>query len=136
MGYVYVRVGNSPRPRVWILERSKDFGQTWSPWQYFADTEQNCVKYFGIKSNTPITQDDSVTCTTEHSKILPLQDGEIPISIINIRPSAKHYFDSTVLQEWTKATNLRLRFLKTNFEKLRELMPIKKEAPIFIRSVR
>lgn len=31
-------MGNSPRPGVWVLERSADHGQTYHPWQYFADT--------------------------------------------------------------------------------------------------
>ena len=38
MAYVFIKMGNSPRPGVFALERSTDFGDTWKPWQYFADT--------------------------------------------------------------------------------------------------
>ena len=30
------KFANSPRPDLWVLERSVDFGSTYSPWQYFA----------------------------------------------------------------------------------------------------
>lgn len=38
VAYVFIRMGNSPRPGVWVLERSTDNGKTYKPWQYFADT--------------------------------------------------------------------------------------------------
>jgi laminin, alpha 3/5 len=33
--------------------------------------------------------------------------------IVKNRPSANSYFNSTVLQEWSRATNIRLRLLRT-----------------------
>ncbi|XP_014209765.1 laminin subunit alpha isoform X2 [Copidosoma floridanum] len=132
VAYVYVRMGNSPRPGLWVLEKSKDDGKTWSPWQYFSDSDSDCMTYFGIDSHTPITRDDSVICTTEYSKIVPLEGGEIPISILNNRPSAKHYFNSTVLQEWTRATNVRFRFLKTK-NLLGHLMSVRRQDPTVTR---
>ncbi|XP_011495348.1 PREDICTED: laminin subunit alpha [Ceratosolen solmsi marchali] len=132
VAYVYVRMGNSPRPGLWILEKSKDYGKSWSPWQYFSDSESDCMTYFGIDSHTPITRDDSVICTTEYSKLVPLEGGEIPISILNSRPSAKHYFNSTVLQEWTRATNVRFRFLKTK-NLLGHLMSVRRQDPTVTR---
>ncbi|XP_051171945.1 laminin subunit alpha [Leptopilina boulardi] len=132
VAYVYVRMANSPRPGVWVLEKSKDYGQTWSPWQYFSDSESDCLTYFGVDSHTPITRDDSVICTTEYSKIVPLEGGEIPISILNNRPSAKHYFNSTLLQEWTRATNVRFRFLRTK-NLLGHLMSVARQDPTVTR---
>ncbi|XP_015602424.1 laminin subunit alpha [Cephus cinctus] len=132
VAYVYVRMGNSPRPGLWILEKSKDYGKTWSPWQYFSDSANDCLTYFGVDSNTPITRDDSVICTTEYSKIVPLEGGEIPISILNNRPSAKHYFNSTLLQEWTRATNVRFRFLRTK-NLLGHLMSVARQDPTVTR---
>ncbi|XP_034947491.1 laminin subunit alpha [Chelonus insularis] len=113
VAYVFIKMGNSPRPGLWVLEKSKDYGKTWQPWQYFSDSASDCLTFFGVDSRTQITRDDSVICTTEYSKIVPLEGGEIPISILNNRPSALHYFNSTVLQEWTRATNVRFRFLRT-----------------------
>ncbi|KAL7292410.1 hypothetical protein TKK_0013999 [Trichogramma kaykai] len=132
VAYVYIRMGNSPRPDLWILEKSKDFGKTWSPWQYFSGSDSDCQTYFGINSHAPISRDDSVICTTEYSKIVPLEGGEIPVSILNNRPSAKHYFNSTILQEWTRATNVRFRFLKTK-NLLGHLMSVKRQDPTVTR---
>ena len=36
VAYVLVKFANSPRPDLWVLERSIDFGLTYQPWQYFA----------------------------------------------------------------------------------------------------
>lgn len=36
VAYVLIKFANSPRPDLWVLERSIDFGQTYQPWQYFA----------------------------------------------------------------------------------------------------
>lgn len=69
-------MANSPRPGVFALERSTDKGLTWKPWQYFADTLQDCYEYFS-DFEMEITRDDSVLCTTEYSKVLPLTDGEV-----------------------------------------------------------
>lgn len=38
VAYVLIKMGNSPRPGVWVLERSVDNGETYTPWQYFADS--------------------------------------------------------------------------------------------------
>ncbi|KAK9686926.1 Laminin N-terminal (Domain VI), partial [Popillia japonica] len=73
----------------------------------------DCLTYFGKDSNEPISRDDSVICSTEYSKIVPLEGGEIPISLLNNRPNATNYFNSSILQEWTRATNVRFRFLRT-----------------------
>ncbi|EGI60824.1 PREDICTED: laminin subunit alpha [Acromyrmex echinatior] len=132
VAYVYIRMGNSPRPGLWVLEKSKDYGKTWSPWQYFSDSASDCLTYFGVDSHKPITRDDSVICTTEYSKVVPLEGGEIPISILNNRPSAKHYFNSTLLQEWTRATNVRFRFLRTK-NLLGHLMSVVRQDPTVTR---
>ncbi|CAH1391978.1 unnamed protein product [Nezara viridula] len=113
VAYVILKMGISPRPEVWVLEKSSDNGATYSPWQYFADTLADCERFFGSASLEPITRDDSVICDTRNSKIIPLEDGEIVVSLLNDRPSANDFFNSSVLQEWTRATNVRLRLLQT-----------------------
>ena len=78
MAYVFIKTGNSPRPGVFVLERSIDGGQTWKPWQYFADTMSDCNSFFGLENyEESITSDDSVVCTTEYSKVVPLEGGEV-----------------------------------------------------------
>ena len=70
-------MANSPRPGVWILERSTNFGKTYTPWQYFADSREECAKFFGKASLNPIVKDDSVICETKFSKVVPLENGEV-----------------------------------------------------------
>ncbi|RXM93883.1 Laminin subunit alpha-5 [Acipenser ruthenus] len=36
VAYVLIKFANSPRPDLWVLERSINFGDTYQPWQYFA----------------------------------------------------------------------------------------------------
>lgn len=38
MAYVLIKMGISPRPGLWALEKSTDNGETYTPWQYFAET--------------------------------------------------------------------------------------------------
>lgn len=104
-------MANSPRPGAWILERSKDYGKTYQSWQYFADSVTDCQSLFGI-TTTRITRDDSVICETKYQNLLPLENGEIAVSLLNDRPSANNFSQSQTLQDFSKATNVRLRFLR------------------------
>lgn len=134
VAYLFIRMGNSPRPGLWTLEKSSDYGKTWSAWQHFSDTPADCETFFGRESLKPITQDDDVICTTEYSKIVPLEDGEIPVMLLNNRPSKNNYFNSSVLQEWTRATNVRFRFYRTK-NLLGHLMSVARQDPTVTRRV-
>ncbi|XP_015426034.1 PREDICTED: laminin subunit alpha-3-like [Myotis davidii] len=114
VAYVLIKFANSPRPDLWVLERSVDFGSTYSPWQYFAHSKADCWQQFGRAANTAITRDDDVLCTTDYSRIVPLENGEVVVSLINGRPGARNFTFSNTLREFTQATNIRLRFLRTN----------------------
>ncbi|XP_061026258.1 laminin subunit alpha-3 isoform X1 [Eubalaena glacialis] len=114
VAYILIKFANSPRPDLWVLERSVDFGSTYSPWQYFAHSKVDCLEQFGQEANRAITRDDDVLCTTDYSRIVPLENGEVVVSLINGRPGAKNFTFSHTLREFTKATNIRLRFLRTN----------------------
>uniref|UniRef100_A0A8C3JMH8 Laminin subunit alpha 3 n=1 Tax=Calidris pygmaea TaxID=425635 RepID=A0A8C3JMH8_9CHAR len=114
VAYILIKFANSPRPDLWILERSVDFGRTYTPWQYFAHSKADCLERFGKEANLPLRRDSDVLCTTEYSRILPLENGEIVVSLVNGRPGAKNFTYSPGLREFTKATNIRLHFLRTN----------------------
>uniref|UniRef100_A0A8D2MHW9 Laminin subunit alpha 3 n=1 Tax=Zonotrichia albicollis TaxID=44394 RepID=A0A8D2MHW9_ZONAL len=114
VAYILIKFANSPRPDLWVLERSVDFGKTYTPWQYFAYSRADCLERFGKEANLPVRRDSDVLCTTEYSRILPLENGEIVVSLVNGRPGAKNFTYSSGLQEFTTATNIRLRFLRTN----------------------
>ncbi|XP_009072322.1 PREDICTED: laminin subunit alpha-3, partial [Acanthisitta chloris] len=114
VAYILIKFANSPRPDLWILERSVDFGRTYTPWQYFAHSKADCLERFGKEANLPVRRDSDILCTTEYSRILPLENGEIVVSLVNGRPGAKNFTYSPSLREFTKATNIRLHFLRTN----------------------
>ena len=82
VAYVFIKMANSPRPGVWALERSSDFGATYQPWQYFADSLSDCYQFFGDEAGgfvQTIERDDSVICTTRYSSVVPLEDGEVSV---------------------------------------------------------
>ncbi|XP_072324624.1 laminin subunit alpha-3 isoform X2 [Scyliorhinus torazame] len=114
VAYILIKFANSPRPDLWVLERSVDFGRSYNPWQYFAHSKRDCEDVFRTQARGRIRRDDDVMCTTEYSRILPLENGEVVISLVNGRPGSTNFNDSPVLREFTKATNIRLRFLRTN----------------------
>ncbi|KAM4841149.1 laminin subunit alpha-3-like [Thomomys bottae] len=114
VAYILIKFANSPRPDLWVLERSVDFGSSYSPWQYFAHSEADCLEQFGQEANMAVSRDDDVLCVTEYSRIVPLENGEVVVSLINGRPGARNFTFSDTLREFTKATNIRLRFLRTN----------------------
>ncbi|XP_037391080.1 laminin subunit alpha-3-like isoform X2 [Pygocentrus nattereri] len=114
VAYVIVKFANSPRPDLWVLERSVDHGRTFMPWQYFAHSKRDCIERFGKQPNGRIHRDDDQICMTEYSRIVPLENGEIVVSLVNGRPGSKNFTYAPVLQDFTKATNIRLRFLRTN----------------------
>ncbi|XP_044604120.2 laminin subunit alpha-5 [Equus asinus] len=114
VAYVLIKFANSPRPDLWVLERSTDFGHTYQPWQFFASSKRDCLERFGPRTLERVTRDDDVICTTEYSRIVPLENGEIVVSLVNGRPGATNFSYSPLLRDFTKATNIRLRFLRTN----------------------
>ncbi|XP_006885094.1 PREDICTED: laminin subunit alpha-2-like [Elephantulus edwardii] len=110
IAYVIVKAANSPRPGNWILERSLD-DVDYKPWQYHAVTDTECLTLYNIYPRTgppSYAKDDEVICTSFYSKIHPLENGEIHISLINGRPSADD--PSPELLEFTSARYIRLRF--------------------------
>nr|XP_004542775.1 laminin subunit alpha-3 isoform X3 [Maylandia zebra] len=114
VAYVLIKFANSPRPDLWVLERSVDNGKTFTPWQYFAHSARECIERFGKQPNARLLNDDDQLCITEYSRIIPLENGEVVISLVNGRPGAKNFTYSPALQDFTKATNIRLHFLRTN----------------------
>ncbi|XP_064196122.1 laminin subunit alpha-2 isoform X2 [Anguilla rostrata] len=110
VAYVILKAANSPRPGNWVLERSLD-GVSFTPWQYFAITDTECITRFNITPRTgppSYTEDDEVICTSFYSKIHPLENGEIHTSLINGRPSADD--PSPTLLNFTSARYIRLQF--------------------------
>jgi laminin alpha 3/5 len=74
IAYVYIRMANSPRPAVWSLERSTDYGKTFSTWYYFA-SDQECRTVFAVppSTNRSFARDDDVVCETKYASRMPLE---------------------------------------------------------------
>ncbi|MEQ2271205.1 Laminin subunit alpha-5, partial [Xenotaenia resolanae] len=77
-------------------------------------SKRDCIERFGQRTIERINNDNDIICTTEYSRIVPLENGEIVVSLVNGRPGAMNFSYSPVLRDFTKATNIRLRFMRTN----------------------
>ncbi|VDP04309.1 unnamed protein product [Soboliphyme baturini] len=112
VAYVIIKAAIAPRPGRWILERSVD-GLTFKPWQYYATSDEECLRVFGIPGAPQVPKfvnDDDVICTSHYSMLDPLEDGEIHTSLVNGRSGLDG--PSETLQEFTKARFVRLRLQK------------------------
>jgi laminin alpha 1/2 len=88
VAYVIVTSAIAPRPGTWVLERSLD-GINYKPWQYFVTEDQECIRSFGLPATSGVPRfqtDDEAICTSFFSKLEPLENGEVHISLVNGRP--------------------------------------------------
>ena len=60
MFYIFLRL-SALEPRAFIIEKSTDGGLSYTPFQYYAE---DCMTYFGLENNGPITEPDGVQCVT------------------------------------------------------------------------
>lgn len=79
------------------MERSLD-GVEWKPWQYYAITDEECERSYGIKALPGVPRfekDDQVICTSWYSRLDPLEDGEV--GGVNLKNTSKNFFTSGIL---------------------------------------
>ncbi|GCC29467.1 hypothetical protein chiPu_0007909 [Chiloscyllium punctatum] len=97
----------SPRPAAMMIERSTDFGQTWKPYQYFAD---DCAASFPqIQTGQPRSFDD-VRCQ-EQPRNHASSDEQVtfnPLKLADYISGSK----SNKINNMTPFTNLRINFIK------------------------
>lgn len=48
---------------------------------FTADSKRECIERFGKQPNGRIVHDDDQLCTTEYSRILPLENGEVSCTL-------------------------------------------------------
>ncbi|KAI1733245.1 laminin EGF domain-containing protein [Ditylenchus destructor] len=96
------------RPAAMIIERSSDYGKTWSIYRYFA---YDCSTSFsGIPEGPPKNHSD-VICTRKYSDVAPSTGGELVYKVISPHiPTEDPY--SKEISNLLKITNLRINFTK------------------------
>ncbi len=62
-------VFESPRPEKLIIEKSSDYGLTYTPWQYYA---KDCAESFPGVKTTPVNRQDptAVICSEDYAKMV------------------------------------------------------------------
>lgn len=108
--FILIKSAISPRPAAWILERSLD-GHQFAAWQYFATSDADCRQRYGLAGQPNaahiFSSDDEVICSTKYSKLTPLENGEIQLSLLANRPGLN--YSSPELLNFTLARFVRLR---------------------------
>ncbi|EQB78595.1 usherin isoform A [Camelus ferus] len=99
----------SPQPTAIRIQRKKEDSLDWEDWQYFA---RNCSA-FGMKNNGDLENPDSVNCL-QLSNFTPYFRGNVTFSILtpgpHHRPGYNNFYNTPSLQEFVKATQVRLHF--------------------------
>ncbi|XP_035281911.1 netrin-4 [Anguilla anguilla] len=98
-------VFRSPRPAAMALERSRDFGRTWTPLGYFA---ANCTAAFGLEEG--VAGPDGAACTSKYSGAFPCTRGEVIYRALSPWHALDPY--GTAAQQQLRVTSLRARLLR------------------------
>lgn len=104
-----LKSANSPRPASWILEKSLD-GIHYEPWQYFGLSDADCKRRYNLSGQNGkyvFQNDTEVICSTQFSKPLPLENGELHVSLLKNRPGALE--QTAELMQFITARFMRIR---------------------------
>lgn len=96
------------RPADMVIERSRNFGRSWYPYQYYST---NCAKSFPkVREGDRVNLTD-VTCISKYSKVINESAGGL---IFRILPHGYSDAEASYGEMFNllAATNLRIRFLK------------------------
>ncbi|KAM8817678.1 usherin isoform 1-T1 [Rhynchonycteris naso] len=100
---------SSPQPTAVRIQRRKEDSLGWEDWQYFA---RNC-SVFGMRNNGELKHSDSVNCL-QLANVTPYSHGNVTFSVVtpgpNHRPGYNDFYNTQSLQEFVKATHIRLHF--------------------------
>lgn len=114
MAYVTIKAGIAPLPIAWILERSVD-GVSFSPWQYFAESETECRKRYGIGATQPkphYKTDDEITCLINYSKLYYADNEEVSRDFAKIFLKDSFIPIKSVFRKQTQLGALAIHFKK------------------------
>ncbi|KAK2143515.1 hypothetical protein LSH36_834g00055 [Paralvinella palmiformis] len=113
----------SGRPQKMTLLKSVDFGQTWTPLQYY---QKNCDDRYaaGVPDNVTASDPKAVICTSRYSEDAPYVNGVVEFDVTNDRfrlylgdnlanyAALYQVFNSTNLGEFLSFTDLRLQLVE------------------------
>ncbi|XP_075451724.1 usherin isoform X2 [Ascaphus truei] len=110
----------SPLPQALRVQRKKHKDSIWEDWQYFASDCQ----YFGMDNNGFLQYPDSVNCL-QLPKDTPFSRGNVTLSILtpepNPRPGYNDFYNTQYLQEFVKASQLRIQLFGQYYTEWSEL---------------
>ncbi|XP_052056319.1 usherin [Apodemus sylvaticus] len=100
---------SGPQPLAIRIQRKKADSSPWEDWQYFA---RHC-NVWGMKDNGDLENPDSVNCL-QLPDFIPFFHGNVTFDLLasgqKSRPGYNDFYNGSVLQEFMKATQIRLHF--------------------------
>ncbi|XP_059157945.1 laminin subunit gamma-1-like [Physella acuta] len=104
---------HSPRPESFAIYKRTTEDGPWIPYQFYSAT---CEDTFQLPRRGIITKatEDQAVCSNEFSDISPLYGGTVAFSTLEGRPSMFEFSNSTKLQEWVTATDIRIVLTRMN----------------------
>ncbi|XP_023255175.1 laminin subunit beta-4-like [Seriola lalandi dorsalis] len=101
-----VLIFKSFRPAAMLVERSKDFGQTWKVFRYFAE---DCSLHFPSVSSELADSIDDVICDSRYSGSEPSTDGEVVLKALDPIFEIQNPYTPNI-QDLITVTNIRVNF--------------------------
>jgi len=98
-------------PENMVFYKSKDFGKSWIPLQYYSS---ECQQTFNIDPGSVVTKanEQAALCSQEYSKGDHNFGTRVAFSTLKDRPSSFQHDESPVIQDWVTATDIKISFLK------------------------
>ncbi|XP_065813008.1 laminin subunit beta-4 [Labrus bergylta] len=96
------------RPAAMLVERSKDFGQSWKVFRYFAE---DCSLHFPSVSAEPADSVDDVICDSRYSGSEPSTDGEVVLKALDPIFEIGNPYAANI-QDLITLTNIRVNFTR------------------------
>uniref|UniRef100_UPI00358F6F53 laminin subunit gamma-1-like isoform X2 n=1 Tax=Myxine glutinosa TaxID=7769 RepID=UPI00358F6F53 len=114
ISYIRLRFHNSRPESFAIYQRSSPMAP-WKPLQFYS---ASCDRTYGLQARSALQagQEDETTvlCSEEFSDISPLTGGNVAFSTLEGRPSAYSFDQSSALQDWVTATDIRITLNRLN----------------------
>ena len=103
----------STRPESMAIYKSVDYGETWTPFQYYSS---NCKLMYdkSPRATISIANEQAALCTEAYSHVNPMSWARVAFSTLESRPSAYNFDNSPVLQDWVTATDIKVIFNRLN----------------------